>query len=220
MRCYLQIRKRLSKSFWRFTGIVSRLIAVLAVIGFSGWVWSVSAQPQKRDKPKTNVRLVKTQPSVFISFDHEGKREPLKTGESSNGVWLRLHNNTRAPLFFPTFSVPSALGQLGMFYDIVSVSDVFNYHDGAPPAAETKTRGLPVGYTLGHTSSAYLLQPGRSVLFSLPREHLPEGVTLRINFNYAWELEGKMESVRIGEPEHYVYFYSSQLPKSPQQSKK
>lgn len=212
MRCYLQIRKRLSEPSWPVRRIVGRLIALLGVICLSGWLWSVSAEHQKREKPKTNMPIISTQPSVFISFDHEGKREPLKTGESNNGVWLRLHNNTRVPLFFPTFSVPSALRQLGMFYDIVSVSNVSNYHDGAPTVAQTKTGELPVGYTLGHTSSAYLLKPGRSVLFSLPREHLPEGVALRINFNYEWEIEGKMESVRIGEPEHYVYFYSSRLP--------
>jgi hypothetical protein len=100
-----------------------------------------------------------------------------------------------------------------MFYDIVSVPRGDEYRDTSDPHMERITREIPVGYTLGHTSSAYLLPPGKSVLFSVPREHLPEGIALRIAFNYQWEMEGKLESVRTGEPEHYDVFYNSSLPK-------
>lgn len=164
-------------------------------------------------RTKTDLRLDKEKPSVFVSFDHFGKREPLESGESNEGVWLRLHNNTRTSIFFASFSVPKSLGEVGMFYDIVSASYASNYHDPSVPTSPAKVQDLPVGYPLGHTSSAYLLRPGETVLFSVPREHLPESVGLRINFNYEWELEGEMESVRKGEPKHFVFFYSSRLPK-------
>jgi hypothetical protein len=163
-------------------------------------------------RAKTDLRLDKRKPSVFISFDHLGRRPPLEQGESNEGVWLRLNNNTRVSIFFASFSVPKALGEVGMFYDIISTSYKSNYHDPSlmtPPAEEQE---LPVGYTLGHTSSAYLLRSGQSVLFSVPREHLPDRVGLRISFNYEWELEGEMEFVRKDEPKHFVFFYSSRLP--------
>jgi len=162
---------------------------------------------------KIDLRIVKNKPSVFISFDHRGKRQPLEQGESDSGIWLRLHNNTKAVIFIPIFTVPKTLGDVGLFYDIISTTRPNNYHDSAAPAQETKSPELPAGYTLGHTSSAYLLRPGRSISFSVPAEHLPERVGLRVNFSYEWELEGDMEFVRIGEPQHYVFFYSSSLPK-------
>lgn len=137
----------------------------------------------------------------------------MEEGESHLGVWLRLHNNASTALFVPVFSVPVALGQVGMFYDIVPASRRDDYRDISHPAPELRVTGMPAGYKLGHTSSAHLLRPGRSVLFSVPREHLPEGVALQIAFNYEWALEGEMEFVRIGEPQHYVLFYSESLPK-------
>jgi len=148
----------------------------------------------------TEIRIDQRYPSVFISFDHAGKREPLKKAESNDGIWLRLHNNTKVPLFFPIFGVPEPLGQMGMFYEII------------PASKETPPEVLPWGYSVGHLSSAYLLEPGGSVLFSVPREHLPKAVALRISFNYAWELDEKANYVRKGEPQHYVLFYSSSIP--------
>lgn len=164
-------------------------------------------------RSKFDLRLVRSKASIFVSFEHAGNRQPLKAGESSEGIWLRLHNNTRATVFLPTFSVPKELGETGMFYDVVSTAYTDDYHDPSVPTMETKIQYLPVGYRLGHTSGAYLLRPGRSVLFSVPREHLPERVALKIAFNYEWELEDKMGPVRIGEPEHFVFFYSSSVPK-------
>jgi hypothetical protein len=169
-------------------------------------------RPKSRQR-KIDLRLVKDKPSIFISYDHYGKREPLKAGESSDGVWLRLHNNTEAAIFLASFGVPKALGQVGMFYDIVGIPHRDDYHDPSVPAVETRTSDLPVGYERGHTSGAYLLRPGSSVSFSVPREHLPDRVGLRITFNYEWEVEGDLEYVRRGEPEHHVIFYSSSLPK-------
>lgn len=211
MKCCLPIRRKPSKACCLAATHMSALLII--ALGLFASVLSASAQKQRHTAAKTDVRIIKSKPSVFISYDHEGNREPLKTAESNHGVWLRLQNNTRTALFFPSFSVPKELGEVGMFYDIVSVSHSDNYRDPSLRTPETKAEELPVGYTLGHTSSAYLLGPGRSVLFSLPREHLPKGVALRFSFNYEWELEGEMEFVRRGEPEHYVFFYSSSLPK-------
>lgn len=211
MKCYLPIRRKPSKAC---RSAVTHMSALLIVaLGLCTSILSASAQKQRHTAAKTDVRIIKSKPSVFISYDHEGNREPLKTAESNHGVWLRLHNNTKTALFFASFSVQRALGEVGMFYDLVAVSQPDNYRDPSLATPKTMAEELPVGYTRGHTSSAYLLGPGRSVLFSVPREHLPKGVALRVSFNYEWELEGDMEFVRRGEPEHYVLFYSSSLPK-------
>ncbi len=184
---------------------------LLIVVAVSCMVVPTFGQRKSSVSRKTDIRLDKGKPSIFVSFDHSGKREPLETGESSEGIWLRLNNNTRTTIFLPAFGVPKALGEVGMFYDIVSTAYVSDYHDSSDTPTETNKQDLPVGYRLGHTSGAYLLRPGRSVLFSVPREHLPDRVALRIMFNYEWELEGDMWSIRRGEPEHHVIFYSSSL---------
>jgi hypothetical protein len=186
------------------------LLLVLAILAMPTLALGQRRGPNSR---KPNLRLVRTRPSLFITFDHGGKREPLKAGEGGEGIWLRLHNNTRVTIFLPSFSVPKALGQAGMFYDIVlAVNRDYDY-DPSLPDPGIQVKEVPAGYTLGHTSGAYLLRPGQSVLFSVPREHLPEGVALKIAFNYEWELEDDLGAVRVGEPEHFVFFYSSSLPR-------
>jgi hypothetical protein len=71
-----------------------------------------------REEPA--VRLRKDRPSVFIAFDRVGHRPPLEEGESSTGVWLRLHNNTAWPLLVECFGVPKALGDVGLYYEVES----------------------------------------------------------------------------------------------------
>jgi hypothetical protein len=123
----------------------------------------------------------------------------LRAGESDQGVWLRLHNNTRWPIVIEMNSVPSEYGDAGLFYDVVSDSKV-----------------ILEGQC--HVCSSNKLSPGRSLLFSLPREDLVKGGAIRINFSYGWENPDDVFAGR--EPEHYVYFYASKLPQTSHQSKK
>ena len=39
-------------------------------------------------------RIDRTRPSVYVDFVREGPCNSFHTGESKNGIWLRLHNNT------------------------------------------------------------------------------------------------------------------------------
>jgi len=167
---------------------------------------------RKTSMAKSQIVRVKEQSSIFITYDHSDKREPLEADESSEGVWLRLHNNTRATIFLPSFTVPRSLGDVGMFYEIVSTADAGDYQEGSTTNSANET--LPVGYRIGHTSGAYFLRPGRSVSFSVPREHLAERAALKISFNYLWELYPDRGAVKVGEPEHFVLFQSSSLPPS------
>jgi hypothetical protein len=54
------------------------------------------------------------------------------------------------------------------------------------------------------------LRGGESVLFSVPREHLPKGMVLRVSFSYEWEDQDDVFAGR--EVEHVVSFYASKLP--------
>jgi hypothetical protein len=62
-----------------------------------------------------------------------------------------------------------------------------------------------------HLCSRDELAPGKSWLFSLPREYLTEGRSMRVSFFYEWEEDEDLSN--FGEPQHFVYFYSSRLPK-------
>jgi hypothetical protein len=57
-----------------------------------------------------------------------------------------------------------------------------------------------------HVCSIIKLAPGRSFVFSVPREFLCTNLKIYIVYNYDWE---RMS----GEPEHRAYFYGSALPK-------
>jgi hypothetical protein len=69
-----------------------------------------------------------------------------------------------------------------------------------------------------HACAHNALGPGRSLVFSIPSEDLAEERSIRVSFSYSWEDWNDVTAGR--EAEHYVYFYSSQLPKSSQQGKK
>ena len=142
------------------------------------------------------VRILKNKPHVFISFVREGKLVPLYEGESDRRVWLRFHNNSRWQVMFCSGPVPKEYGETELTYEI------------------ERYRGS--GETPGTRSSdacGYLLvNSGEHVLFSVPREHLIDGLALKIPYRYAWETDPD-DSENILEPKHLVYFYSGDIPK-------
>jgi hypothetical protein len=159
----------------------------------------VSAQTRKPNKISTEIRLSKDKPSVYISYERSGKREPLHGSESDEGIWLRLHNNTKWTIIFPTFGPPETHGDVGMFYTLEVVSEL-----------PKEVTDIPKGYELRHLYSTFNLRGGESVLFSVPREHLPKGIVLRVSFSYEWEDQDAVFAGR--EVEHIVSFYASKLP--------
>jgi hypothetical protein len=127
-----------------------------------------------------------------------GKRKPLEEGESDQGIWLRVHNNTKWSLIFRAGGVPdSSYGDAVLFYRVERT-------DG-------KNVPAPIGYQR-HVSSVIQLRPGKSFLFSLPREHLAEGLAIELAYNYQWESTRDGAFVREGEPRHFVSFDSSAIP--------
>src|SRR5438874_9356315 len=55
---------------------------------------------------ETNRMLLDaTLPSVYIRYERQGQRTPVHSGESKEGVWLRLHNNTSGAISLCTESL-------------------------------------------------------------------------------------------------------------------
>lgn len=140
----------------------------------------------------TDMRNVKDKPTVYISFERTGKREPLLNGEGDEGIWLRLHNNTRWSIKLDMNDVPSEeYGDADLFYEVVADEKV-------------------VVDMRCHVCSSDRVPPGESLLFSVPQEHLAKGRAIRIRFTYEWEEDENRST--SGEPQHHVSFYSSKLP--------
>ncbi len=171
----------------------------------------------------SNEKLVKDKPSVFLRYESAGKRKPLKEGESDEGIWLRLQNNTREAIYLCAFGI-SEDGEMLRFYEKNSEIGV-NYEiermpsemEGSGTPRNGKVNNVaeevsqtPIGYKIGGVCHVYTLPSNQSLLFSVPREHLAKNLSIKMRFGYEWEGD---YSSRWEEPEHYVRFYSSSLPK-------
>lgn len=169
------------------------------------WVVSVHSNPSQSISSAGRVKINQSKPSVFISFVKLGKREPLEAGESNEGLWLRLHNNTRWTIWLPSFSVPQGAGEIGLHYDLEEM----------PTSVEQREKpgvcDCPQLYSLPHQASFKPVKPGKSVLFSIPGERLASKHMLRVFFFYDWEQ--LIDVVTNKEPNHFVYFLLSEIPK-------
>ena len=142
-----------------------------------------------------SVRIIKSKPHVFVSFEREGKIDPLYVGESHKRVWLRFHNNSRWQVMFCSSPVPKEYGETEVAYDV-------ERYEGS---------GETPGTRRSDDCSYLLVESGKSILFSVPREHLTEGLAVRIPFRYKWE-NNSDGSDNLLEPKHFVYFHSQDIP--------
>lgn len=160
---------------------------------------SITAKSQTKETTSKDVRLVKDRPHVYISFEREAKRKPLRTGEGNRGVWLRFHNNSKWRVGVCMWDVPKEYGDKDITYEV----ERYKKESGLEktPIANA-TDGCPQEY----------IEPGKSVLFSVPREHLANGLSIKVPFRYEWEDDPDGFANPL-EPRHYAYFYSSEIPK-------
>jgi hypothetical protein len=166
--------------------------------------FSVVAQKKKVIRPtkitSKDVRLNKNKPHVFISFEREGKIDPLYEGESDRRIWLRLYNNSKWQIKFcssPISPEYKEYGETEITYEI-------ERYQGS---------GETPGTSSSDSCGYLLLNSGKSIRFSIPREHLSYGLAVKIPFRYEWETDPDgLESLL--EPKHFVYFYSDDIPKT------
>ena len=167
------------------------------------------AQRRRSRKVEQDVRISKHAPTIYITFEEFGKvgnsweantletKEAGKSREEGQYVWLRLHNNTRWVIYFPTVDMFVILGGVSVIHPRYQVEE----RDG------TRAPINDVDKQLGTS-----LQPGRSALFSVLREHFSNGRKIYISFRYSWE-DGSLTfgHTFLGEPSHRVEFGSDDL---------
>ncbi len=138
-------------------------------------------------------------PIIYINFEKFGKAiDPMsermaeagdsaRSKEKGKDVWLRLRNNSKFAISFRTDSM--YLGKRASMYQFPDGSKLLSLADGAEVSiqyqvAEKDGRHVPSG-----SDNAFIswLAPGRSVLFSVRREHLTNDRMIYVDFNYDWE---------------------------------
>jgi hypothetical protein len=215
---------------------MGRTVAFLSVVLILSF-GAVSAQQRKSRLPANRVRISKQQPTVHITFVRFGTREPRYNHESNEGVWLRVHNNTRWSLTFHGLDwFTDEDREVTVFYGVEEIPkpigpiefSVPRYVTPPPPGAPaqpppqtealsqskaetSKNCEAPPGDWGTHVVAPITLPPGKSMVFSVPREALCKNLKIYLVYNYAWERRDKYQSFDY-EPEHRVYFKGSDLP--------
>jgi len=164
----------------------------------------VLCNAQKTDDSCKGNRLILEKPSVFIKFDKAGERKPLYQGESNKGIWLRLVNNSCSNITVSTYGIDKQYGDYLIGYEVKKM-----------PRWELKIKDseVPTGYTIYNNSSAITIEPTNSLLFSVPAEHLSEGLYILVNFSYIWELGGNSGGKEL-DIIHKATFFSTNLPET------
>lgn len=138
-----------------------------------------------------------SRPFVYVKFDHFGSRKPIRQGEESKGLWLRLVNNCRLPIIVTGFDLGTGELGIGLNYEVHAMP-------GADAPREESARAE--GYSF-HVGSPVVVAPGKDVMFSIPANHVSQTKYIELEFRF------KLASPRSGEhPRGVVAFEWSGLP--------
>lgn len=187
---------------------------------------SAFAQQPPACAASNDVRIVKENPTVYLTFEKFGKALNLeeqkmlqndqrgKSQQKGNDVWLRVHNNTCWPInliqygmYLPKRQPGEALGE--RFKRMGILDD--NAETGLFYAVMKDLN--QIGYS-GIDSYDYVkLLPGRTTLFSVTRDALKDQQSIRISFIYDWEFQrgAERKSYTVNEPRHYIEFSAYDL---------
>ena len=185
-----------------------RLILLIIFIGFIACPCLGQKKQSNTSSRQVGIKINKKQPSVYITFERFGKRTPLRDDESGEGVYLRLHNNLRYSIRFCAFGISDEAERLIAYSKDTQMG--INYDVELNPVGRTQRRpeiDVPLGYPIGGSCFYYELKGGKAMMFAIPKEHLIQGVSLKLGFSYEWEEEWEKR------PTHFVYFNSLDIPK-------
>ncbi|GIU83221.1 MAG: hypothetical protein KatS3mg006_2285 [Pyrinomonadaceae bacterium] len=148
-----------------------------------------------------DVRLDPKKPSVFITFERFGERTPLRQDENNEGVWLRIHNNTKWKIYLKAYGADNERNEYQVSYEVRRI-----------PGLEWKRKEseLPLGYRIIKNYRIRAIEPGKSIVFSVPKQNLADGLAIFVGFSYEWELFG--ESGGDLSIQHQAPFWSTDLP--------
>jgi len=144
---------------------------------------------------------------VQIEYICTGPRESIFSDESNEGVWLRLTNNSRRTLFIRTYPKPKtkdscarkAKQEVGIYYEVVEKKGY--------ASAEREITELPADRPIPGTGVVVKVKRGKSIIFSVAREHLAANRAIYVTFWY-----GQTETRQKIEELSRAYFYAFELP--------
>jgi len=167
----------------------------LLILSFAPMAQGERTRNHGKRMTSSDVRIVKNKPHIYVGFVREGKIAPPYEGESDKRVWLRLFNNSAFGVMFCVNPIPKAYGETYIRYEV----------------ERYKGFGRVPGVRSSDSCDYIVLAPGETVIFSVPREHLEEGLAVKIRYRYEWETDPDgAENPR--EPKHYTFFYASDIP--------
>ncbi len=151
--------------------------------------------------------LLSDKPSVYIDFERTGKRPAPGDDVSDEAVWLELHNNMRFSIKFCAFSLVDQKGNLLTYREAGEIGIRYEVELTNPTKFVGTKSDVPLGNKVTDFCHVWVLETGKSVVFSVPAEHLVKGLSIRVPFNYEWEDESQ------NNPTHFVYFNSLNIAK-------
>jgi hypothetical protein len=208
---------------------------ILLIFCFSTFVFGQIEKKAVEDGKLAEVFLIdKDKPSFYITFEKSGKVPALFKNESNERYFLRVRNNTNGSISFCKFNVPGEYGEIGLKYSVGKIKSFGisseNYDEKIPSVKsnsaqkdvfvqpkqnlELQAYDTPQGYSEGDACLTHELGAGKSVLFSVPKEHLHNKSStfyLEIKFKFEWEKESPILGFH---PLHLVTFSYYSLPSS------
>lgn len=179
-------------------------------------------------------------PTIYLSFERFGGYKSPCGEPESDGIWLRLNNDSPWSIFVEGY--PVADSSIIPFTvnpnDRVQARGVKNgaemklrYDFENIPMYETKRENgniilrAPVDTPLPNQSkycsqkwmggevgrsNGFWIRAGNSILFSIPKDFLTEKMKVNIQYGYEWESTDGY--IRDHEPHHLIYFYGVDVP--------
>jgi hypothetical protein len=137
-------------------------------------IFTLCAVALPQTAPK--LSLDSSKPFVYISFDHIGPRPPVESYEPHTGLWLRIVNNSAFPIEVITMEAATK-PELTLVADEV-VGRFTRIRPNDPPLGP-----MPAGYSAA-IGSPETIASGKSILFSVPANHVSKAWYLRVPFRF------------------------------------
>jgi hypothetical protein len=157
----------------------------------------------------TSFVLNQSNAYAYLQFDHVGPRKPIQEGEPAQGLWLRLVNNCKVPIMVRTYGITTGDPGVGVFDEVIPFPPILEIHSDLDQPSVSKAhpqQKIPQGYD-AELASMTTIFPGKSLLFSVPRDHVSRDWFMRVKIT----LDVSKPSVGIG-PFTELDFLESQIP--------
>jgi hypothetical protein len=156
---------------------------------------------------QNNFTIDKTKPLIYIDFVRLGEEKPLYADDARERVYLKFVNNSKWSIFISGFVYGRNEEKRGLYYEVEKRRKFMGELDSGEE--------IPTGYRQGHVGSpSSELKSGKSINFSVPRNHLAKDLLIRVEFDFEWNHYG-MNSFGYGSryplPQMSVIFSASNL---------